>query len=1033
MSQKQNVPINFAQGLDLKTDPWQVEAGKFLLLQNSVFTKGGLLQKRNGYSSITSLPDQTTTYLTTFNGNLTAVGSTLEAFSQGSNLWINKGTIQPLTLSVMPTVRSAFNQTQCDSVLAPNGNVCVVYTEVNNSTPSYKYEIQDSVTGQNLIAPTLIPAGSGVVTGSPRVFLLGGYFIIVFTNVISTVSHLQYIAVSQTNPSIVSAAADIASAYISATTLSWDGYTVGNKLFVAYNTTTGGQKVSITYLTPSFIVATPQTFSGSKATMMSVTADQTNPSAPIIYASFYDSVSTNGFVVAVDQNLNKRMTATQIITTQTVANISSAAQNGILTAVYEVVNAYAYDSGIPTDFINTVSVTLPNTVTTGTVGSTTLVSRSVGLASKSFLMNGVQYILTAYQSNLQSTYFMMDLSGRVISRFAYENGGGYLPVGLPQAQVVGAAVYIAYLYKDLIQSTNTSGLVQSIGPAGASNIYAQTGINISKQEFTASTLSSSEIGSNLNLSGGFMWAFDGQTLNEQGYHLFPDNIETTWSTTGGAIHAQPDGATNTNAYYHQVTYEWTDIQGNIFRSAPSIPIPTTTTGSGTTGSITLHIPTLRLTYKTGVKIVVYRWSVANPIYYQVTSLTAPTLNDKTVDAITYVDALADSSIIGNNIIYTTGGVLENIGYPASVATTLFDNRLWSIRAEDRNILDSTKQVIEGVPVEYSDLLSLYVAPSTGAQGSTGPLQCLFPMDDKLILSKADALYYINGSGPDNTGANSQYSQPIFITATVGSSNQKSFVLIPGGVMFQSDKGIWLLGRDLQTTYIGAPVEEFNSYTVNSAVNVPGTNQVRFMLSNGVTLMYDYFYGQWGTFVGVPSVSSTLYQSLHTFVNSSGQVYQESPGSYLDGSNPVLLKLRTSWFNLAGLQGYQRAFFFYLLGQYYSPHKLYVEIAYDYNPSSLHSVLISPTNYSPPYGGNGSDIESPYGNQITYGGPSAVEQWRVFMKKQRCQSFQLTISEIYDPTLGASAGAGLTLSGINLIIAAKRGWIPISSRASVGAS
>ena len=34
-----------------------------------------------------------------------------------------------------------------------------------------------------------------------------------------------------------------------------------------------------------------------------------------------------------------------------------------------------------------------------------------------------------------------------------------------------------------------------------------------------------------------------------------------------------------NAYFYQVTYEWSDSQGNLFRSAPSIPISVTTTGT----------------------------------------------------------------------------------------------------------------------------------------------------------------------------------------------------------------------------------------------------------------------------------------------------------------------------------------------------------------------------------------------------------------------------------------------------------------------
>ena len=486
--------------------------------------------------------------------------------------------------------------------------------------------------------------------------------------------------------------------------------------------------------------------------------------------------------------------------------------------------------------------------------------------------------------------------------------------------------------------------------------------------------------------------------------------------------AKPDGLTNTNAYFYQVTYEWSDNQGNINRSAPSIPVSVTTTGSASTGSVVLQLPVLPITYKTTnpVKIVVYRWSVAQQSYYQVTSISAPVLNapDFPVQAITFTDTLTDASILGNNLIYTTGGVVENISPPAFSSVTLFDNRLWGISSED-NSLWFSKPIVPGTPVEMSDFFTINVAPTIGASGSTGFVTCIYPMDDKLIIFKKDAIYYVNGNGPDITGAFNQYSEPIFVTSTVGCDNQNSIVFIPNGLMFQSDKGIWLLGRDLSTNYIGAPVEAYNLDEVNSALTIPGTNQVRFMLDGGVTLMFDYFYGQWGTFNNIPSISSTLFQGLHTYINRFGQVFQETPNTYLDGSSPVQIKVKTSWVNLAGLQGFQRLYFFYLIGTYFSPHKLKVDIGYDYAPYPTQQTLITPINYAPAYG-----VDPIYGSGDPYGGAPNLEQWQVFAQRQLCQAFQITITEIYDPSFSIPAGAGLTLSGLDLVIGGKKGYVPL---------
>ena len=71
---KQAIDISFAKGLDTKTDPKRVQIGSFRELENAIFDRGGELKKRNGYGQLVSLPDDSSTYLTTFKDNLTAIG-----------------------------------------------------------------------------------------------------------------------------------------------------------------------------------------------------------------------------------------------------------------------------------------------------------------------------------------------------------------------------------------------------------------------------------------------------------------------------------------------------------------------------------------------------------------------------------------------------------------------------------------------------------------------------------------------------------------------------------------------------------------------------------------------------------------------------------------------------------------------------------------------------------------------------------------------------------------------------------------------
>lgn len=1017
--QKQAIPINFSKGVDTKTDPKQVQLGSFLALVNSVFNKGGLLTKRNGFQNLPALPDATSNFVTTFNGDLTAIGSDLKAFSSGYGQWVDRGNIQPVQLSVLPLIRNNTNQSQCDTAIAPNGLVCTVYTDqdpASLSTAIYRYVVADSVTGQNIIAPTAITEADATL-GTPRVFLLGNYFVVLFTNKVVSTYHLKYFAISIVNPSHVTAPADISTSYTPAASVAFDAAALGSSLYIAWNGA-GSSGIKVASLSSNLVVSSTHIPDAShEATIVSVAADSHNS---VIWVSYYNSATSAGYSLAVDAQLATVLAATAMIPSGTILNLASSADSGTMTLLFEVSNNYSYDSGVPTHFVKSRTLTQA-----GSAGTAAILKRSVGLASKAFRVGDTIYFLAAFQSPYQPTYFLLDVSGDIIAKLAYGNGGGYLTAGLPSVTVTDTVAQVAYRFKDVVQSVNKDTNV----PAGTqtAGIYSQTGINLASFEIGGVSTVTAEIGGNLNLTGGFLWGYDGYTPVENNFFVWPDSVEATTSGAGGHLSAQ--------TYFYQATYEWTDNQGNAFRSAPSVPVSIVTTGATSTN--TVNVPTLRLTYKMSnpVKIVLYRWSTAQQSYYQVTSITTPTLNDTTVDSVAITDTLADATILGNNLLYTTGGVVENVNGPAAKSAFLFDDRLVLIPSEDPNNLWISKQVLEATPVEMSDLLTLYVAPTLSAQGSSGPVLCGAPMDDKAILFKADAISYINGTGPDSTGANSQYSQPILITSTVGCSNQKSIVFQPNGLMFESDKGIWLLGRDLSTSYIGAPVEGFTqNATVLSAVSVPGTNQIRFTMSSGVTLMYDYYYGQWGTFQNVPAISSTLYQGLHTYIDSRGQVFQENPGTYLDGSRPVLMSFTTSWINLAGLQGYQRAFFFYLLGTYLSPHKLSVSIAYDYNSAPTQSSMISPDNFSPTYGGTESDDqETVYGQDSPYGGNDNVEWWRVFLDRQRCSAFQLTVQEIYDPSFGVAAGQGLTLSGINLVVALKKGFRPISAAHSIGGS
>lgn len=1066
---KQTMNINFGQGLDKKTDPFQVAPGKFLELKNMVFDVLGRLTKRNGFGLLSALPESVGRYITTYNGNLTAIGDqSLYAYNTSSNSFINKGQLKPAAISTLGLVRNNTNQSYADTAVTQSGLACTVFIDNipsgSTTTPVYKYTITDSTTGQTILNPAVIDS-TGTVGGTVKVRVLGTYFVILYTIKISNNTYLKYARIDTSNPTqaLTPVTIDGSGSATSAPTQGIDAVVASNNImYIVW--ALSSTDIKYTSLTSAFVLNTIIILPAITAEFVTITADISG-STPVMYVVYIDYNTFNSYIFSFNAGLSIILATTLLTTGTQTLSATVVADSGLATIFYERVSNTAGNL-VSSDYIAKQTCT-----STGTISSVTTIVRSLGLASKAIIFDDQIYMLTLYASTLQPTYFIINQTGSVVAKVAYQNGpSAYYTQGLSNISVVGTTLLIPYLYKDLVQAVNKSQGVQNVV-----GIYSQTGVNLLTCELEEVQISSAETASNLNITGGLLYNYDGAQVVENGFNVYPEiSLIGSNAASGG------NGGQSAQQYSYVVTYEWSDNQGNLYRSAGSIPQFTTVAGTGTAvnftanynvnsfvlttvsiltslypgmvltasflplgtyivsidsinntitisnrptangtagaisttsgGLSTLNIATLRVTDKitNPVKIVIYRWSAAQQIYYQVTSVTNPLLNDPTSDQVTYEDKIGDAGITGNNILYTTGGVVENIGAPAADDVALYKSRLFLISSENKNVIWYSKQVIQNAPVEMSDLFTIYIPPALSGGDASGPTKALYAMDDKLVFFKQNSICYLVGSGPDNTGANNDFTDPVLITASVGCIDKKSILFTPNGLMFQSNKGIWLLGRDLSTTYIGAPVEAYTMASrVKSTSLIPGTNQARFMMDAGITLLYDYYVNQWSVFTNTDSESSTVYNSLHTYITPTGSVRQETPGVYLDNTDPVLVSLTTNWMNLAGLQGFERFYQLYLLGQYKTPFKLNVGIAYDYSDTQNQLVVVTPDRTNP------------------------IFEARLFPSKQKCESFQLIINEAYNSAPGIAAGEGLTLSGMNLVIGMKKGYRTSSAGRSFG--
>lgn len=968
---KQNIPISFVEGVDTKSDRKQVLVGRFLQLENAILQTPGELRKRNGYMA---LPPTITTGgsistgvgAASFKDELLEFdGISLYSFSESFQQWVDKGKTTSLELDLFPVIRNTFQQTVPDMAEHTSGLQLFTWEDSRGGS---RYSIIDSVTGQAIVQDAII-ASTAI---KPKAMTVGNYLIIFYVDSVS--HHLRYISIPVTAPLSPASAVDFA-IDLNVSNPNYDVVFYSSKLYVAYNTSAGGGSIALRFLNNFLIISSERQITGENADgCIAVFVDTV---AMQLTVAYYNGTEVKYFVILSTLPATQIVPPTIIETVADVVRIVGEMSSGSGSVWYEISAVSSINELIRTASINN----------SGTVGTPAVFLRSVGLAGKPFFYSNLYYIPCTFESVEQSTYFYVTQNGDIIGKGVPTNGGGLLTRNvIPETvQLSSGIITVAALQKDLLTTIGGS-------------VFTQTGVVEFTLDFTAvNTFYRAEMANNLHISGGILEMYDGVNVVEHGFNIFPEDITFTQATGGSLSPGQ---------YQFEVTYEWTDNQGQIHRSAPSLPVTVTVTG-GTDDKVTLTIPTLRLTQKSGVRIVIYRTEANGTIFYQDSSTTSPVLNDKTVDTVTFDSTQADSVLIGNPIIYTTGGVLENIASPAPLLLTQFKDRLIVVPSENPFSFWPSQSIVPGTPVSFSDV----TIQNIDQRG--GPATAVEQMDDKLIIFKRNTVFYVIGDGPDNTGAQNTFTEAQLVTTDSGCINARSVVIMPAGLMYQSAKGIYLLDRSLGVSYIGAPVEAFNNDTVLAALLIPSTTRVRFLLDTGFALEYDYFVKQWSIFTNHAGQDATLFQNLFTYVKSNGLMYQEAPGTFTDNGEFIKLKAVTSWLSMATLQGFQRCYRALFLGEYISPHTLLIQTAYDFNPTFTQQDYI---NAGSLFNLTTYGQDSPYGGGSPYGGAYPSYQWRVDLERQKCQAIQFSIEDVQS----SNFGEGMSLSALNLMVGAKKG-------------
>lgn len=963
--QKQNIEIPLGVGVDTITDSKQIKPGKLAWLENAVFAKVGRLTKRNGLVHLTQDVTGSTAIsaakgLACYGDELGLYGeNTYYAYSDAQAKWIAKGGVYGIDVTSRLLARPLTSNTMFD--VACGGGLILYVTAGSLGPLAY---VVDQTTGEIVLPETML---SLLTPTSVRVVYYGSQFYVYYA--VST-----GVFVRRYDPSSPGAFQTEATVLSGASYIQVVPKMVGTQLAVL--------SVRKTTLEIGFVDSTG-TYSASTTSIATSVAPLEFRGCNF-YASYTGVPSVDGVFVAFTRQdtgtlvtkIDARVLATDLTTLTSEFVVSSSgtlpsmgyASSNRATLIYY--NDLSGTSSVTNDFQSRIAIL----TRAGAVASDSIFVGSAVPASDVFQINSRTYVIMNVISTIQPGYLLVETAAGINS-FAYQTWGSF---SYQEATTsVGSISGVAFL--------SATKIVWCSGRAARRN-SADYGFSGGVVDFTtfgpqSTTISIDpsqgfrpiQFGLNQFAAAGTLWSYDGVRNVEASFRYYPDAVSAA-DGSAGSIAA--------GTYSYVVIYEWTDSRGQIYRSAPSIPIQHTAAASK---RVVLKWRNLLYTNKPDAGATVYRTVKDGTTYYRVgtTYVSSPT-----VTTISFTDNTTDANLVDNEIIYTAGGVLENIPPPTATFSFSYGNRLFVIGLEDENACRYSRTYVPGESPYFNDALELRVDEGAGGLVAGGAL------DDRVIFFKRSSTYFTAGDGPTDTGAQNDFRSPQRISADVGCTDPASVIRVPAGLIFKSAKGFYLLDRGMNMQYIGADVDDYNSLVVTGAVHIESKNQVRFTHSSGAGLVYDYLHGQWGTFTNHSGQASVQWRGRHAIVSSSGLVKYEDPTIYLDNGAAVPIKVVTPWIPLAGLQGFQRVYEAAILGENLSAHTLQVRIAYDYNDTYVQTL----TGLS---------------SVLTNG----VEQFKVKPARQKCQAIKFEITDINPiPT----AGACLTLSGLTLTIGVKGG-------------
>lgn len=928
-------------GVDEKTDSRKVDQAKLIRGENAQISKTGVYTKRYGLSS-TGTPTASGSRPFAYGTTLCAASAgTVYTHSDSFASWFSPDLLCEVTDVKQVTV-VAGNTNAVDANIGTetssgaNGTICYVWRTgltVPTDPGNVFAVIVDAITGQILSGPVQISSTNAY---NPKIISVGPTYVVtwdkgngIINAATCTVTSFPHVWTSETL---------IVTDSQSASPGAYDICPINSTRFMlAYEKAAGTNRCCIAAVVGiGLAIASSVTLTDSINGRTSIAVHST-----VGERTWVSYVYPSGGLLCSSAAATTDGTATVTETLVPFAVDSSLATVATALGVVRYSSTTALVSYQQGFSAQTVIINTSRTIT-GSLRS----SYGLTLASKPFVY-GTKVYAMAYNvspsSSLspQGTAFLVDLNAEDTSTVNLR--ARTVAVIAPRISAPYAAAALTPVCAPQV-ITDSAGNVRSVTsatltPGEPGQLSFLTTVADNTFVFDYKKRMTAELGDLVYTSGGVVQWFDGKRSAEASYFQYPA-VPGTLSGAPGA------GAIPNGVYAYKAIYVQRDAKGNLHRSEASPASSITLTGGNDTITITppSYPNTLRQDAANGyapVGIELYRTTNTGSVYYRLTDdpLPAALLNVTSLETIApYVDTNLDGDITSNVILYTYGtpvGELGNVCPPAASILCAHRGRLWLAGCPNRKELWPSKQYSQGEAPGWNEGLNFFLEDG-------GDITGLASMDDKLIVFKEDKIFYITGDGPDPTGRNSDWSNPVRIVTTIGCIEPRSVVMTPFGVAYQSRVGLSLLTRSLDVVAEwGVDVEDTIAAnpTITSAVVHKTRQEIRFSCmsssTTGVELRYDYRTKQWFSTKYYDAASSarsvgacTVGANYYWTNPSTGTYWKEDSTTFLDGSTYVTMLFEFANLNLGGSQGYQNTWHVMLLGDYHTPHELLLENSID---------------------------------------------------------------------------------------------------------